>query len=305
MTKQTKYTLYQISGINNEPIYIGITKNYAVRVYYHDYATRTPDKQVWNSRKKVMYFPHRTYLYNKLRDLVKNNIDYNVKEHIKVIAEYETYELLLEAEIEKIRELRKTGIILCNITNGGEGTPGRKPIFTDKWRANLSAAARERCKKYANPMQGVKLSKESISKALATRKSNILSGKTKDYNADRIGKTNIELYGAERAREINEKISNNKKGKSINRSPEGEARRVAALKGITKTGISYRITKEGSSFIWEKSIRAFAESIGIFGRGKSARLYQALKNKKPTVEGWFFEKLINGIPADYAENSTK
>lgn len=57
---------------------------------------------------------------------------------VRLIVEAVDEELALLAEIERIDQLRKTGINLCNMTDGGEGTSGVFP--SEETRRKMSAA---------------------------------------------------------------------------------------------------------------------------------------------------------------------
>ena len=284
-----EYVLYQITDNKGAIIYVGITKNYKNRVYYHGYAMRTPDKKVWSKSKGCFTYPHKTHLYNKLRKIKEEASDYVLSDHIGILERFNTYQELTEAEVSKIKQCRDAGIVLCNLTDGGEGTPGVKRTFTDEWRKRLSDAKRQYFDNGGvNSFAGKKHTKETIDKIVNTRRVNIESGKTQAYNADRIGKTNEEIFGKERAEEIRKKLSKAKKGKQLPHNEEWERNRINALRGRTKNGTKYRIIdKDGIEIIWEKSLYAFAESIGQ----KGARFYAALKRGTPTRDGWYIEKI--------------
>jgi hypothetical protein len=286
----TKHTLYQITDQNDKIIYVGISKNFKQRKYYHDYATRTPDKQVWSKSKNAYTWPHRTYLYNKLRKIKNDEPNFDLEQHIHIISEYNTYQELLLAEIAKIKEYQEAGILLCNLTSGGEGAPGVKKIFTKEWKQKLSDAKRKHFDNGGkNSFAGKKHSTATIEKIVETRKNNIASGKIEDYNKLRIGKTNVELYGQKRANEISSKLSQSKAGISLPHTKEWETNRVKALKGITKNGTKYRISNKTESFVWHQSLYTFAESIGQ----KGDKFYTAMKRGTPTKDGWSVEKIID------------
>lgn len=284
MNKPIEFVLYTFfkDGI---PFYVGITKNFEQRMQYHKLAIKNPDKQYFNNKLNKTIFPHKTYLYNKLRTIIEKDPTFSIDENVEKQI-FGTYEELKQGEINLIKKYKAEKIELCNLTDGGEGTPGHKPVFTDEWRKKLSEAKR----KYfdnggKNSFAGKKHSIETLNKIAETRK---LNGK--NANSTRIGKTNVEIFGVEKAALIAKKISNGNKNKPKPHTKEWEEKRIAALRGKTKNGNKYKISYNSEySIIWDKSLYAFAESIGQNGD----KFYVALKRGTPTRDGWLVERLPN------------
>jgi hypothetical protein len=105
------------------------------------------------------------------------------------IAENEDEELVFLAEQERIDQLRRIGIKLCNVTNGGEGTTGLK--HSEESKAKI----------------GVRHSKESYERALAKRMAMypFTAEHIKNLSLARIGDKN-HMFGKTHSQEAREKI---------------------------------------------------------------------------------------------------
>ena len=105
------------------------------------------------------------------------------------IVEHKDEELVLLAEIERIDQLKRIGIKLCNLTNGGEGTSGRV----------LSAESRSKI--------GVRHSQESYDRALEKRKAKypFTTEHIKNLSLARKGEKNY-MFGKTHSQEAREKI---------------------------------------------------------------------------------------------------
>lgn len=293
-----KMIVYHILDNFNIPIYIGITSNQKQRFYYHELGIRTPDKQVIDKNGHIKY-PHRTYLYNKLRKIIKENPEYKLENHIKIIEICTSIDELFFNEIRLIKMYKEQNIKLCNLTNGGEGTFGHKPIFNTEWKKALSRAKRIWFDNGGkNSFSGKKHTDESKKKMRKTRKENIKKGITQDYNSciingeitNRKGKTNIEIFGKQKASEISNKISEANKGKLLGyKKPWEEKRMLAVKESLTgKSKFTHKITKpNGEILIWTKSLYEFAISINQ----KGDKFYTAVKRGTKTRDGYLIERI--------------
>lgn len=107
----------------------------------------------------------------------------------KKVIENSDEELILLAEQERIDQLKKIGVKLCNLTNGGEGTSGRV----------LSAESRAKI--------GIRHSQESYDKALEKRKAMypFTDEHIKNLSLARQGNKN-HMFGKTHSQEAREKI---------------------------------------------------------------------------------------------------
>ena len=107
----------------------------------------------------------------------------------KKIVENEDEELIFLAEQERIDQLRRIGVKLCNVTNGGEGTTGLK--HSEESKAKI----------------GVRHSQESYDKALQKRKAMypFTAEHIKKLSLARQGEKN-HMFGKTHSQEAREKI---------------------------------------------------------------------------------------------------
>lgn len=107
----------------------------------------------------------------------------------KKIIENEDEELILLVEQERIDQLKRIGVKLCNLTNGGEGTSGRV----------LSAESRAKI--------GIRHSQESYDRALEKRKAMypFSAEHIKNLSLARQGAKNY-MFGKTHSQEAREKI---------------------------------------------------------------------------------------------------
>jgi predicted GIY-YIG superfamily endonuclease len=115
-----EFIIYSIST-NNEVFYIGRTSDFKRRKSEHLY-----------EKKKT----HKGNKINKLKRLGLP-IEFNV------LHKTDSFDTSVELEIREIKEHREAGVILTNLTDGGEGSLGHKPIFTDEWKAKLKASRKK------------------------------------------------------------------------------------------------------------------------------------------------------------------
>ena len=115
------FTIYSISS-NGVAFYIGRTSNLKRRKTEH-----LCDKSK----------THKTNKINKFKRLGLP-IEFNI------LHENLSFDESIKLEIQEIKEHKDKGIILTNLTDGGEGLYGVKRVFTDEWKNNLKTAARQK-----------------------------------------------------------------------------------------------------------------------------------------------------------------
>lgn len=163
------FIVYELVDNNNIPFYVGRTSNLKRRLYDHN-------RNVTKGKKD--------YKCNKIRKLIKEE-NYILK--CNIIYDYLSFADSVNKEIETIKLYKESGLILTNLTNGGEGLFGVNRVFTENHKNNLKN----------------------------TKKKLFESG----YIQPTKGKTNIEIYGKEKADKLKlqnrnsqlELIKNNKK----------------------------------------------------------------------------------------------
>ena len=133
------YYIYEIIDHEEHPIYVGQTLDLERRMNEHRWAATCASVR-----------DYKKYLYKKIRKLIREH-EYTFM--YRVICEVPTSEEAYQRERAQIAQRRREGIRLCNLTDGGEGTPGKKPVFTNEWRQRLSEAAKRRVER--NP-EGVR-----------------------------------------------------------------------------------------------------------------------------------------------------
>lgn len=125
MNNTNNICIYHLLDDKNISFYVGKTNNINRRKKEHLCFLK--------NNKKGKSWP----VYHKIRKLIKET-SYELKmEIIEKDLNYEEANLL---EIEYIKKYKEQGIILYNLTDGGEGTLNHKPVFTDEWRKKLSEA---------------------------------------------------------------------------------------------------------------------------------------------------------------------
>jgi hypothetical protein len=117
---------------------------------------------------------------NKYWHNIVNKHDFGVKFVVKNIDE----DLALFAEMERIDQLKKIGVKLCNLTNGGEGVVGY--VATEETKKKLSKAHLGRkipkwlSEKYSALRKGKPKSDECKQKISKANSGKVTSQKTKD-----------------------------------------------------------------------------------------------------------------------------
>lgn len=142
---------------------------------------------------------------------------------VRMIADAVDEELALLAEIERIDQLRKIGVKLCNLTDGGEGTSG---VFPSEETRRKMSAARSGAK---HPNFGKPMSEATKQKIRAAN-----TGKT--LSAEARAKVSAATLGRKESAETRLKKSIALSGRiGPKQSAESRLKRSLALKGKPKS----------------------------------------------------------------------
>lgn len=160
-----KICLYHFLDHEGKPFYIGVTNNLKRRKQEHLlYVKKQKRWAVYNKINKLI----REYNYELVMEIIQDNLNRE-----------DTYSL----EMKTIKDYKDKGYKLYNITEGGEGTYGHKPVFTEEWKQNLRDSAKKRIERDGVPFKGCKHSEETKKKMSKSRPSvqgenNYFFGKT-------------------------------------------------------------------------------------------------------------------------------
>lgn len=238
------FTIYTISA-NDEIFYIGRTCDLKRRKSEHMYENKG-----------------NTYKSNKIKKLRREN-----KEIIfNVLYENLTYNESVELEIKEIKEYKERGCILTNLTDGGEGGIGHKPIFTDEWRNSLKTARKSLFNggykvpnkdKTLEELIGTEKAKEQKERVGKKISDGIKSGVIKHNKGIKID----DLVGGERAKELR-KISSDNAKKTFTGSKQSDEQ-------VKKRGLATSLTKQN----WSKEKRKEISEKYKLARHKSIKTY--------------------------------
>jgi len=200
----TEFVIYSIST-NGDVFYIGRTSNFKRRKSEH-----------LHEKKK-------TYKGNKINKLKTLGlpIEFNIL--------HKTYDFdtCVELEILEIKEHRERGIQLTNLTDGGEGGLGHKPIFTDEWKNKLKSSRKKLFEdgyevankgKRLEELIGVEKAKEQKERVGNKISEGIKSGVRKHNK----GKTLEEIVGLNKSIELKQEISDRAKNTFTGFKQSGE-----------------------------------------------------------------------------------
>jgi len=254
----SKSLIYQFLDHNNEPFYVGKTNNLHRRKQEH---------------KKDLKKKANLYVYRKITKLIR---DHNYKLKIDIVSEGLSESEANAMEITLIKKYRDKGYKLSNLTDGGDGTLGHVPVFTDEWRKNLSEAAKKRVARDGVPFKGKKHSDETKKKLSQVRK-----GKMQGKDNPFYGKHHTEELkkaNAERARKLFSGKKQNKEHK--------EKRRQAMIKKFIKATPPNKKT-----FIWKDSSSTLSDFLLKEYGYKVARgtISTYTKSEKTLKSGWKFK----------------
>jgi hypothetical protein len=101
---------------------------------FYTYAHYTSDGRLFYIGKG---HGRRAYCFHKRNNYWNNIVAKHGKPVVKIIAEWIIEAEALAHEIELIKQYRIQGIELCNLTDGGDGTSGRK--HSEEFKARISA----------------------------------------------------------------------------------------------------------------------------------------------------------------------
>jgi hypothetical protein len=275
------FTVYSISG-NGIVFYIGRTCDFKRRKSEH------------------LYEKKNTYKGNKINKLKKLGlpIEFNI------LHENLTFDESIQLEIQEIKDHKDKGIILTNLTDGGEGLYGVKRTFTDEWKSKLKTARKTLFDEgyiVANKgksleeligNQKAKEQKERIGKKISD---GIKSGKIKTNK----GKKLEEIVGLDKSIEIKQIISDRAKNtftgskqsdehisKRINKQSETKANwtdeqrkqfsekyRLSAEKSIKR--FNFNVDGFNHYGTWKSLSLALKEELGIIvNEGSLSKFYR-------------------------------
>jgi len=277
------YYIYEILDDEGCPLYVGQTLNMKRRLAEHrDCCTEGNNSE---EAKK--------WLYKKLRKLKREK---GYKFTFSILEEGLTPEQANEREKYWIAFYGRSQFDqgpLLNLTDGGEGTPGRAPVFTEEWRTRLSIAAKARvtrlpgnmlraslaAKEKAGEAKRLKAWRETILAKYEGRAPNLGKKLETSEEARQNASRRMKLFASQpRTEEWKRKISKANKGKS---------RGVGAANVNTKP---IKVTMNDETFIWTEGARLLCQhlkerwglelvpgSLVIMARGETK---ESLKAKK-------------------------
>ncbi len=197
-----KYYLYRHIRLDkNEPFYIGVGTKNACK--YCRAKTKLKRNKYWE--RIVAKTPY----------------------EIEILIESNDYQFIMEKEREFIALYKRRDLengSLCNLTDGGEGSPNSTRVISDYQKMRISKA-----------LKGRKLPEWQIEHL---RKTNTGRVKSKETNL----KMSITMKGREFSEETREKISKAKKGKVTNKGNSSKNRKVKN----NITGGEYRSIREAA-----------------------------------------------------------
>lgn len=189
-----KFTIYSISS-ESIVFYIGRTCNLKRRKNEHMYENKG-----------------NTYKTNKIKKLKQQgkSIEFNI------LHETDSFEESLLLEIQEIKEHRENGVLLTNLTDGGEGSIGHKPIFTEEWKDKLKVSRKKLFEDGYEVVNKGKTLEELIGKEKADLQKARIGQKTSDGIKNGTRKHNKgvkidDLVGEIRANELRKLSSDNAK----------------------------------------------------------------------------------------------
>lgn len=222
------FTIYSIST-DTEIFYIGRTCDLKRRKSEHMYENKG-----------------NTYKSNKIKKLRRENKEIN----FNVLHENLTYDESVELEIQEIKEHKEKGYILTNLTDGGEGGIGHKPIFTDEWKTNLKTARKALFNdgyevvnkgKSLEELIGIQKAKEQKERVGKKVSDGIKSGTRKHNKGVKID----DIVGGKRAEELRKISSDNaKKTFTGSKQTDEQINKRALATSLTKQNWSEEKRKE-------------------------------------------------------------
>lgn len=228
--------IYVFLDENKCPYYVGQTTNFLERRWQHECCIR-------NTKK------YKSYVYNKARKLIRDGHPFIME----VLDTAESKEELSELEIFYIEKFRNLGMILCNLTEGGDLPPSRKG-----WKLSEETKRRISESKSGknNPHYGKKFSKE--------HRENISNGKT----------------GVMFSEEHKKNLSIARRKRKITTETRNKTSKTFTGKINIKT---YRLTDpNGKEYITEKGLTQFCKEHHI----PRSSISLVLNGTKENWKGW-------------------
>ena len=229
--EETKFYVYEILDNNDIPFYIGRTKNIKKRMYEH-----------WRlaTKRNGKY-----YICNKIRKLIQ---EYNYQLKWNIVYDGVTFQESIDKEINLIAKYKSDGLKLTNLTDGGEGTTGYVPIFTEEWKENLSKSQHKLYDSgYVQLTKGKsfeeihgELKAKELKEKTGKKISEGIKNGTINHNK---GKTIKELVGIERATEL-KKINSDTAKKTFTGKKQSQEHKEKRLKKQSETKQNWSVEQK-------------------------------------------------------------
>lgn len=240
MNNTNNVCIYQFLDNQNIPFYVGKTNNFKRRKNEH--------LCILKKGKKGKTWP----VYNKIRKLISEE-GYELK--IELIKDGMTNDEANLLEIEYIKSYKEKGVVLYNLTDGGEGTLNHKPVFTDEWKKKLSEAkSGDNFKGEKNSFYGKKHTEETKKILSEQRKGKMVGVKNPFYGKKHTNETKTILAknASERfkdkpkSEEQKRKMSISATGKKHNKE------RIEQNRLLQSKKYNIVIKENGDTFSWER-----------------------------------------------------
>lgn len=181
------FCIYAIINKINNKTYVGKTQNFQKRIKDH--------LKIANGGKET--YPNSfSYVHAAINKYGKENFDFSI-----LIDNIENESLAFELEKEKICELKTSGYLLYNLTEGGDGVVGHKFSKESKIKMSLAHIGKIPWNKGVPFTDEVKLKQSASAKLRFSKNPHPLRGKESHFK------------GKIRGKEFAEKISKTKSGK--------------------------------------------------------------------------------------------
>lgn len=245
---EKKVCLYHFLDHEENPFYVGVTNNFKRRKNEHKLYVKKQKK--WA-------------VYNKINKLIR---EYDYELRMEIIKEDLSKEEAYELEMKTIKDYRDKGYKLYNMSEGGEGIVGHKPVFTEEWKKRLSDAAKERVKRDGVNFKGCKHSEDT--KRIMKEKHSDVSGDKNPFHGKRhteqvkeaSRERAIKLFrGKEKSEEHKRKIGEAHRGRKYSEEQNKKNSELRKQEAILKAGIYKITTPEGEVIIIKNTYKGICE----------------------------------------------
>jgi group I intron endonuclease len=272
------FCIYALTDPVGTPFYVGRTNDIYRRILEHLVDAK---KEAYPVHKKI----------NRLLNIIGYDLSYVI-----LVAGLSTLDVDNE-EMYWIAYFKNIGIKLYNATNGGGGTFGHVPVFTDSWRAKLSIAAKKRVARGDNIIIGRIPTKDELKKRSLARcgkytgKNNPFFGKQHSEETKKILAENAQdrFFGIPKTEDHRKRISVALKGKP---KSEEHKRKNADRKGRQDPRVKTIMgtSPEGNKYVCIDGAKPFSVFINKLGHTLSQHAILDIANRKykSTKTGWDF-----------------